>query len=719
MPRDLFDGDDDESSALTVNSRFARQFEERERKKLLAQASARGYDDEDDDSDDSSSDEERRAEIERELADPALDAGIARTISAIRRRDPRIYDSSVHFFDEKQPQATAAGEPAGAKEKKKPLRFKDVVREHILAADGDAARAVESDDDADERATHREDRQRSLAYDQEQQALRSELMASMHDDENDDDDDDDDDGDKARAKEKRGMLKVARRGQTRAGPDTTLTAAVKDMDSALAAKSKASTARADDAEGGATADRFLSDYLLNRRWVEQADDKDEDDDDEEDEFDDDADAFESRYNFRFEEAEAMAAKQSEQGIPGSDLIVTHARSSAGLARREDDKRKKARKVRLERKAVERKRKEDELRHLKNLKREQIQAQLSRIDSVAGGADAKSMALRAALEGDFDPATFDSKMAETFGDEYYGAEDDWDPTAAGEEDEEAWHGGDDEAVAWDVEEDEGADEDEADEGGQQHEEEGKLMDELYGLDYEDMIGDMTCRFKYRQVAPNDYGLSTDDIINTEDGNLAKLVSLKKLVSGATSCKRLRSPRPRSKCDPLLSPPRPASSQAPYHDYEPTVTSKRRHRWRQGLAKDASEAQQQHSKKPPRANADDGADGKRPAAKKERRQSEAATAAAEPAATAPSAAADAKSERAAGAGLVRKRGRKRRAKADGVADGDVRADDDAPPSMPPTRPPARSAEAARPAKKKRKKPAQSIPGVSAGRLASYGL
>ena len=69
MPRDLFDGDDDESSALTVNSRFARQFEERERKKLLAQASARGYDDEDDDSDDSSSDEERRAEIERELAD--------------------------------------------------------------------------------------------------------------------------------------------------------------------------------------------------------------------------------------------------------------------------------------------------------------------------------------------------------------------------------------------------------------------------------------------------------------------------------------------------------------------------------------------------------------------------------------------------------------------------------------------------------------------------
>ena len=56
---------------------------------------------------------------------------------------------------------------------------------------------------------------------------------------------------------------------------------------------------------------------------------------------------------------------------------------------------------------------------------------------------------------------------------------------------------------------------------------RLLEEYYGLDFEDVVAGMPTRFHYVNVPADSYGMTTDEIFNSDDKTLNKKVSLKKL------------------------------------------------------------------------------------------------------------------------------------------------------------------------------------------------
>ncbi|KAJ7496757.1 KRI1-like family C-terminal-domain-containing protein [Mycena latifolia] len=325
---------------------------------------------------------------------------------------------------------------------------------------------------------------------------------------------------------------------------------------------------------------FLVNYILNRGWIDRTskrvptygevtsqskkgkakaqptDDADdsgsegsagEDDDEEEEVFDDIVDRFESSYNFRFEEADGSQIKSYPRNLPS-------------LVRREDTTRKDARERRKQRKEEELAKRKEEVRRLKGLKIKEIRARLEKAGVAAGEAETleelgidldapwdreahdRQMAGLYALNGEEDDAEFENDDEKPmWGDDVDIGDIPVSPSLGpstskaekkkkkkkkkGAEDDE---GVDIDAMDADVIPAPGDDDDEEWDGTEEMRKRmlDKWMDEVYALDFNDLVGGMPTRFQYTSVAPENFALTPAEILLAKDSELNEYMSVKK-------------------------------------------------------------------------------------------------------------------------------------------------------------------------------------------------
>ncbi|KAM9843400.1 protein KRI1 homolog [Aulostomus maculatus] len=554
---------------LKINAKFAQQYDKYRQKEELQRLKDR-YGDREADSDSESS--ESSTDSEEEL-NPEVEKDFYRTLSLLKKKDPKIYEKDSMFFSE---DALNRDMKPSTSKTVKPMYLKDYERIVILEKEGKYEDDDDDDDDSnDEETAQSRERADSPSYVQEQRQLKESLCKFVQDS-------DEDEGSSGESqlltrriktweekdKEEADYVEWLKGQAELEGPEE-----LKDM---KYLRDYWSDPQLDDKEC------FLRDYVLNKGYLDNKDDERiptydevvqddlEDSEEEGETFLQQQEDFERRYNFRFEE-------------PAAEQIKTYPRNIVSSVRSKDDRRKCKREEMKARKKKEKQLKQEQLKQLKNLKRNEIMEKLKRLQELTGNEELAFS--QADLEGDFDPQQHDQLMKKFFGDEYYGGEEDEKPQFDDDDElEEHWNWD-----MWTVEEQEkyreGEEEYDAlephceDQGfimdadfdpnqqttSKKKKKERKKMkrddvlqmgkkkkksvfadviskhkpmfnpqeksfeqylDEYYKLDYEDIIDDLPCRFRYRQVLANDFGLTTDEILCADDKDLNRWCSLKK-------------------------------------------------------------------------------------------------------------------------------------------------------------------------------------------------
>ncbi|KAI0748330.1 KRI1-like family C-terminal-domain-containing protein [Daedaleopsis nitida] len=580
------DSDVEELHTLTINEVYAKAFEYRKEREELAKLKDKYGSDIDEGDEDEDSEEAVSEDEDGEELTPAMDAAILRTLARIKRKDPSIYQSEKDVFEEERQRTGELSLTRAQKDKSKPI----TIRQHALAsaledAAGSRSPSPEPLTHAQEQSKLREETIAAFhasvgvkdeEEDDELLVLREKTKDEIEREE-----------EEYRAYLQRevgedlsGLITVEH--DAAAVVDVPEDVTMKSKKSKKDKKAKLGKSKQEEDQ------EFLMNYILNRGWIDRSTKRlptykeitgskkgkgrlDAESDSEggasggnsdeeieermsidDDQFDEVADHFESTYNFRFEE-------------PGAAEIARHPRDLPSLVRRQDTTRKEARDKRKARKEEELLKKKEEVNRLKALKMKDLRAKLERISREGGKKLEESQALQALdLDGDWDPDAHDRQMAEvyandaaTFGDDdivdsekpTWG--DDVDiadivpPGAESDEDAEGpslkkkkkkkKKGGDDQMDEGGVDVDEmdadverpAMDDEEWD--GTEDMRKRKLeeyMDELYSMDFNDVVGGMPTRFRYTKVDSQGFGLSPSEILMATDAELNTFMGIKK-------------------------------------------------------------------------------------------------------------------------------------------------------------------------------------------------
>lgn len=303
-------------------------------------------------------------------------------------------------------------------------------------------------------------------------------------------------------------------------------------------------------------DEFLKAFLDSKAWIPRKNDKeinlDQIDKQDEEAFDDAVEQFEHAYNFRFED-------------PTAAEIVSYARNQATLRRSATSSRKRQREKKLEKKAKEEQEKNELLKKKKNAKINTVVDRLAKIKEAVGDdiddAKIKEVFGDALLDEDFDDADWDEKMSRIFDELYYdvdGEKPEWNDELINntsdqkEEDRESV----DQASEHEDEQDDAKDEISSDTQDTKPSKKDKLKEKKMAKKKKESLKEMAeaivesnaskivdeveeersrgrsetedVKFKYREVSPESFGLTTRDILFADDKDLNRFIGIKKMA-----------------------------------------------------------------------------------------------------------------------------------------------------------------------------------------------